>query len=79
MIERSLVLWKLPAHQIPTTSADIVALTIAFADKPELLEHIGADRQVVSHTLTPLPDGDFLLSLFLERREVRTPAPPDLG
>lgn len=68
MIERSVVLWRMPASQIPATSGDIAALNVAFADKPELLDLMGADRQVVSHNLTPLPDGDYLLSLFLERR-----------
>lgn len=29
---------------------------------------MGPDQQVVPHSLTPLLDGDFLLSLFLERR-----------
>ncbi len=68
MIERSIVLWRLPAHQVPASSGDIAALAVSFADKPDLLDLMGADRHVVSHSLTPLPDGDFLLSLFLERR-----------
>ena len=68
LIERSIILWKMPATQVPTGSGDIAALSIDFAEKPELLEHMGADRMVVSHALTRLDDGDFLLSLFLERR-----------
>jgi hypothetical protein len=68
IVERSVVVWKMPAEQIPTNSGDIAALSMDFSGRPELLEHMGADRQVVSHSLTLLPDGDFLLSLFLERR-----------
>lgn len=68
MIERSVILCRMPASQIPASSGDFVPLALSFADKPELLDHLGADRQVVSHSVTPLPDGDFLLSLFLERR-----------
>ena len=58
----------MPASQVPTVSGDIAALSIDFAGKPELLDHMGADRRVVSHALTPMPDGDFLLSLFLEKK-----------
>ena len=61
-------MWKMPKSQVPTASGDIAALLIDFASKPELLDHMGADRRIVSHALTPMPDGDFLLSLFLERR-----------
>lgn len=68
MFERSLVLWRLPASEIPASSEDVAALRMSFEDHPHLLDLIGADRQVVSHALTPMPGGDFLLSLFLERR-----------
>lgn len=67
VVERSIILWRMPAYQVPSASGDIAALTISFADKPELIEHMGADRVVVSHALNRLDDGDYMLSLFLER------------
>jgi hypothetical protein len=68
IIDRSLVLWKLRPEQLPDNPGDMAALSFGFVSQPELLEHLGADRQVVSHSITVLPDGDLLLSLFLERR-----------
>lgn len=68
MFERSIMLWKLKELQILTDGGNVSALRVSFGSHPELLEMVGADRQVVSHALTPMPDGDLLLSLFLERR-----------
>jgi hypothetical protein len=43
-------------------------MTLPFAERPDLLDHVGADWTVVSHTITALPGGDFMMSMFLERR-----------
>ncbi len=68
VIERSLVVTRVSADRMPSSSGDVASLAIDYAGNPELLDHLGADRRVVSHNLTPLPNGDFLLSLFLETR-----------
>lgn len=68
VIERSLVVTRVSADRMPSSVGDVASLAIDYAANPELLDQIGADRRVVSHNLTPLPNGDFLLSLFLETR-----------
>ncbi len=68
MIERSLIVTKVSADRMPSEIGDVQALDIDYVGNPELLERLGADRRVLSHTLTPLPDGNFLLSLFVEPR-----------
>lgn len=65
-VERSVLLWKLPAGQIPTKTGSIANLSIDFSGDPDLQELLGPDQHVVSPNLTPLLDGDFLL--LLERR-----------
>lgn len=79
-VERSVLLWKLPAGQMPTKTGSIANLSIDFRADPDLHDLLGPDEHVVSHGLTPLLDGDFLLSLFLERRpglaQSRAPVPP---
>lgn len=67
MIERSVILWKIPADQIPRNPGDLQVLNIDYQSMPLLLEHLGADRQIVSHTLQRQADGCYLMSMFVER------------
>ncbi|WP_445190345.1 hypothetical protein ACTXG6_39615 [Pseudonocardia sp. Cha107L01] len=67
MTERTLVLCRLPTSQLPADLFDLKVVQFPNEVDPTLVEYSGADQRVTSHTVTVLPDGDLLLSLWVER------------
>jgi hypothetical protein len=62
-----LVLWNIPASNVPEGDTDVRALDIDYTTHAALFEHLSDQWTVVNHTVVPRADGGLMLTLFLER------------
>lgn len=61
-----LILWNIPAEQMPNDPAGVSVLNIDQSSNPALVGLLNDGWEIVNHTITPLDDGGVMLSLFLQ-------------
>ena len=62
-----LVLWNLPAGNIPAEPGEVRNLTVDQSSNKALVGMLNDGWRIINHTITPMASGGILLSLFLER------------
>ena len=62
-----LVLWNIPAENVPNAPGTVADLTIDQSSNPALVDMLNSGWRIVNHTVIPISGGGIMLTLFMER------------